>query len=34
MKILNVGPRADGIIPLEQQEVLLKLGQWLRTYQP
>jgi alpha-L-fucosidase len=27
--ILNVGPRADGQIPLLQQERLLQLGQWL-----
>jgi alpha-L-fucosidase len=29
--ILNVGPRADGQIPLLQQERLLQLGQWLEV---
>lgn len=29
--ILNVGPKADGQIPLLQQERLLQLGQWLDT---
>lgn len=29
--ILNVGPRADGQIPLLQQERLLQLGNWLET---
>ena len=28
--ILNVGPGADGQIPLLQQERLLQLGEWLR----
>lgn len=28
---LNVGPAADGTIPLIQQERLLDLGQWLKT---
>ena len=28
--ILNVGPKADGQIPLIQQERLLQLGEWLR----
>lgn len=27
--LLNVGPRADGTIPSEQQEVLRQLGSWL-----
>lgn len=30
--LLNVGPRADGTIPEEQQEVLLQLGKWLERY--
>ena len=29
--ILNVGPKADGQIPLIQQERLLQLGNWLST---
>ena len=29
--ILNVGPKADGQIPLLQQERLLQLGQWLEV---
>lgn len=29
--ILNVGPGADGMIPLVQQERLLQLGQWLEV---
>ncbi len=29
--IINVGPRADGQIPLLQQERLLQLGQWLQV---
>ena len=29
--ILNVGPAADGTIPLIQQERLLQLGQWLQV---
>ncbi len=29
--ILNVGPKADGQIPLLQQERLLQLGEWLET---
>lgn len=27
--LLNVGPRADGTIPQDQQETLLKIGAWL-----
>lgn len=27
--LLNVSPRADGIIPVEQQEILLGIGRWL-----
>uniref|UniRef100_A0A7C5TIP5 alpha-L-fucosidase n=1 Tax=Ignisphaera aggregans TaxID=334771 RepID=A0A7C5TIP5_9CREN len=30
--LLGVTPRADGTIPEHQVEVLLKLGQWLKTY--
>lgn len=29
--ILNVGPGADGLIPLLQQERLLQLGEWLKV---
>ena len=29
--LLNIGPKADGTIPMEQQEVLLEMGQWLAT---
>lgn len=29
--MLNVSPRADGIIPVEQQEILLSIGQWMDT---
>ena len=29
--LLNVGPKADGTIPMEQQEVLLEMGKWLDT---
>ena len=29
--LLNIGPRADGTIPEEEQEVLLQIGQWLRV---
>jgi len=29
--LLNVGPRADGTIPQEAQEVLLAIGRWLRV---
>jgi len=30
--LLNVSPRADGVIPEEQQRVLLELGEWLSSY--
>jgi len=30
--LLNVAPRADGTIPEEQQEILLKIGSWLSRY--
>ena len=29
--LLNVGPRADGTIPDEAQEILLAIGRWLRV---
>lgn len=29
--LLNVGPRADGTIPEEEQQVLLEIGSWLRV---
>ena len=29
--LLNVGPKADGTIPEDQKEVLLKMGQWLKV---
>ena len=29
--MLNVSPRADGIIPLEQQEILLEIGDWMKV---
>jgi alpha-L-fucosidase len=29
--LLNVGPKADGTIPDDQQKVLLELGAWLKT---
>lgn len=29
--LLNVGPRPDGVIPDEQQEILLNTGAWLRV---
>ena len=29
--LLNISPRADGIIPSEQQEALLGMGTWLRA---
>lgn len=28
--LLNVGPKADGTIPKDQQEVLIAMGQWLK----
>jgi len=30
--LLNVAPRADGTIPEEQQEILLKIGDWFSRY--
>ena len=30
--LLNISPRADGIIPNEQQVVLKQIGSWLKTY--
>lgn len=30
--LLNVGPRADGTIPQEAQDVLLAMGAWLEVY--
>ncbi|AUP78437.1 alpha-L-fucosidase [Flavivirga eckloniae] len=30
--LLNISPRADGVIPDEQKKVLLEIGQWLETY--
>ena len=29
---LNVSPKSDGSIPEDQQQVLLKIGEWLQTY--
>jgi alpha-L-fucosidase len=29
--LLNIGPRSDGTIPQEVQQVLLKVGSWLKT---
>lgn len=29
--LLNVSPRADGVIPVEQQEILLGIGDWLNV---
>ena len=29
--LLNIGPRADGIIPQEQQTLLLAIGKWLKV---
>ena len=29
--LLNIGPRSDGIIPIEQQQLLLSMGAWLST---
>ena len=29
--LLNIGPRADGSIPEEEQAMLLEIGQWLET---
>lgn len=30
--LLNISPKADGSIPKEQKEVLIKIGKWLETY--
>ena len=30
--MLNISPKANGIIPREQQEVLLQMGKWLETF--
>ena len=30
--LLNVSPKADGTIPLEQQQILKKIGKWLDTH--
>ena len=30
--MLNVSPRADGSLPVEQREILLEIGEWLRTH--
>ncbi|OEJ98672.1 alpha-L-fucosidase [Flavivirga aquatica] len=29
--LLNVGPKSDGTIPQEQQDILLEIGNWLNT---
>ncbi|MEM9675078.1 MAG: alpha-L-fucosidase [Bacteroidota bacterium] len=29
--LLNIGPKADGTIPEDQQQVLLEIGKWLET---
>ena len=29
--LLNVSPKADGIIPAEQKEILLSMGEWLKV---
>jgi alpha-L-fucosidase len=29
--LLNVGPRPDGTIPEEEQQILLEIGRWLET---
>jgi len=29
--LLNVAPRSDGIIPVEQQQILLEVGEWLKV---
>lgn len=29
--LLNVGPKSDGTIPEDQQEILLEIGKWLKT---
>jgi len=30
--LLNISPKADGTIPVDQQEVLLGIGRWLKKY--
>lgn len=30
--LLNISPKADGTIPADQQDVLLKMGEWLKKY--
>ncbi len=30
--LLNISPKADGSIPQNQQDVLLKMGEWLKKY--
>ncbi len=30
--VLNISPKADGIIPQEQKDVLLAMGSWLKKY--
>lgn len=30
--LLNIGPRADGTIPQEEQQMLRQIGQWLTVY--
>jgi alpha-L-fucosidase len=30
--LLNISPKADGTIPQDQQNVLLKMGEWLKSY--
>jgi len=30
--LLNVSPKSDGTIPADQQDVLLKMGEWLKKY--
>ncbi len=30
--LLNISPMADGTIPADQQDVLLKMGEWLQKY--
>lgn len=30
--MLNISPKANGIIPEDQQKVLLQIGEWLQTY--
>ncbi|WP_094766636.1 alpha-L-fucosidase [Pseudozobellia thermophila] len=29
--LLNIGPKADGTIPKDQQKILLQIGKWLKT---